>query len=166
MSISHILPAHVYRFSRRLLFVCTLVFSASGFAERTPNFVDYSADVAVLLEEYHVRSDDRGSMLPSVLSYQGSSSAETLIDFDRGLITISAANSQQVKQAAVEILLTQIDPAIIDASTASDFGLINSKNQKPFFYEQIVDQDGLPIASVWRANRFVDYEAFSHIGRK
>jgi hypothetical protein len=35
--------------------------------------------------------------------------------------------------------------------------LINSKKQQPFFYEQILDQDGLPIASVWRANRFVDY---------
>jgi len=46
---------------------------------------------------------------------------------------------------------------VIDASTASDFGLINSKTRKPFFHEQIIDQDGLPIASEWRAKRYVKY---------
>jgi membrane-bound lytic murein transglycosylase C len=137
--------------------VCSLFLCAALLADSTPNFDDYSPDVAELLKEYHAESDDLGSVMPSVLSYKGSSTAETLIDFDRGLITISAVNEDQAKQAAIEILLTQIDPEVIDASTASDLGLINSKNQQPFFYEQILDQDGLPIASVWRANRFIDY---------
>ena len=91
------------------------------------------------------------------MSYHGNSSAETLVDFERGIITISAEDTKSVKQAAIEILLTQFDPGVIDASTASDFGLINTKTQAPFFHEQVVYQDGLPIASVWRANRYVDY---------
>ena len=149
--------ANFQRPSRCLLFVFSLFFSAALLAESSANFDDYSPDVAELLKEYRAESDDFGSMLPSVLAYKGSSKAETLIDFDRGLITISTANVDQAKQAAVEILLTQIDPEVIDASTANDLGLINSKNQQPFFYGQILDQDDLPIASVWRANRFVDY---------
>ena len=154
-------PANSYtcfqRPSRRFLLICSLLFSATLFAESQPSFDEYSPDVAQLLKEYHAETDELGSVMPSVLAYKGNSTAETLIDFDRGLITISAANAEQVKQAAIEILLTQIDPEIIDASTATDLGLINSKDQQPFFYEQILDQDSLPIASVWRATRFADY---------
>jgi membrane-bound lytic murein transglycosylase C len=141
----------------RLLLAYSLSYSTVLFAADAPNFNSYSQDVVTLLEEFHAESDDHGSMLPSILSWQGKSAAETLIDFERGLITISAGDAFGIRKAALEILLTQIDPAIIDASTASDLGLINSKTKKTFFYEQILDQDGLPIASVWRANRFIDH---------
>jgi membrane-bound lytic murein transglycosylase C len=142
----------------RVLVVCSLsLFYPASQAGNASDFDDYSPDVATLLGEYHAESDNLGSMLPSILSYQGGNTAETLIDFERGLITINGANAKEIKQAAVEILLTQIDPGVIDARTASDLGLINSKTKKPFFYEQVIDQDGLPIASVWRANRFVDH---------
>ena len=146
-------------FSRQayhLLVVYSVSFSAVLFAEDAPDFNGYSPDVVALLEEFHAESDDLGSMLPSILSWQSKSAAETLIDFERGLITINASGVIEIRQAALEILLTQIDPALIDASTASDLGLINSKT-KPFLYEQVLDQDGLPIASVWRANRFIDH---------
>ena len=126
-------------------------------AEEPANFDQYDPDVAALLDEYHAESDKAGSLLPSVWAYQGQSKAETLIDFERGFINITAANPSEIKQAAVEILLTQIDPSVIDASTASDLGLINPKTQKPFLFEQVIDQDGVPIVSVWRAERYIDY---------
>ncbi|MFT4853632.1 MAG: membrane-bound lytic murein transglycosylase C [Bacteroidia bacterium] len=141
----------------RVLLIGWLYSSTTLLAEQLPDFNGYSPDVAALLEEYHGESDGQGSMSPAILSYHGVSDAETLIDFERGIITISATDAKGVKQAAVEILLTQIDPAVIDARTAHDLGLVNSKTQKPFFYEQVVDQDGVAIASLWRAGRFVDY---------
>ena len=137
---------------RLLLLLPTL-----ALAEEPANFDRYDPDVAALLDEYHADSDRAGSLLPSVWAYQGQSKAETLIDFERGLINITATDSSDIKQAAVEILLTQIDPSVIDASTASDLGLINSKTQKPFLFEQVTDQDGAPIATAWRAERYIDY---------
>lgn len=156
-----LLPRFLRRLASRFLFICSLSYSLSFsvvlLAENKSDLGDDRPDITTLLKEYHAESDDIGSMQPSVLAYQGSNTAETLVDFERGLITINGTDTAGVKQAAVEILLTQIDPGVIDARTASDFGLINSKTKKPFFYAQIIDQDGLPIASVWRANRFVDY---------
>ena len=134
-----------------------LLMQTLALAEETADFDQYDPDVAALLKEYRAESDESGSLLPSVLAYRGQSKAETLIDFERGLITITAPDPSQIKQAAVEILLTQIDPSVIDASTASDLGLINPKTQKPFLFKQVIDQDGAPIASAWRAERYVDY---------
>lgn len=134
-----------------------LLLSTLALAEEPANFDQYDPDVAALLDEYHAESDKAGSLLPSVWAYQGQSKAETLIDFERGLINITAADPSEIKQAAIEILLTQIDPTVIDASTASDLGLINPKTQKPFLFKQVIDQDGAPIASAWRAERYVDY---------
>jgi membrane-bound lytic murein transglycosylase C len=136
---------------------CLLALPTIVSADDGPNFDHYDPDVAALLAEYHTGSDAAGSMLPSILAYQGQSNAETLIDFERGLISITAPGPSEIKQAAVEILLTQIDPSIIDARTASDLGLMNSKTQKPFLFGQVVDQDAAPIASAWRAGRYVDH---------
>ena len=149
------LPAH--GILEKLAAVCVLVSSANLYAADQPSFAAYAPDVAALLQEYHADSDELGSMLPSILAYQGQSNAEILVDFERGLISISAAEPRDIKRAAVEILLTQFDPTIIDGSTASDFGLINPKTQKPFFFGQIVDQDGANIASVWRAERYLEH---------
>ena len=38
-----------------------------------------------------------------------------------------------LKQRIVDVLLTQIDPSVIDAHTAHDLGLINQTTKKPFF---------------------------------
>jgi len=151
--ISDIQPAKILVYcATSLLLLPTL-----ALAEEPANFDQYDPDVAALLDEYHAESDKAGSLLPSVWAYQGQSKAETLIDFERGLINITAADPSEIKQAAIEILLTQIDPTVIDASTASDLGLINPKTQKPFLFKQVIDQDGAPIASAWRAERYVDY---------
>jgi len=151
--ISDIQPAKILVYGATSL----LLLSTLALAEEPANFDQYDPDVAALLEEYHAESDKAGSLLPSVWAYQGQSKAETLIDFERGLINITAADPSEIKQAAIEILLTQIDPTVIDASTASDLGLINPKTQKPFLFKQVIDQDGAPIASAWRAERYVDY---------
>ena len=126
-------------------------------AETSPDLSRYDPDVAALLDEYHRESDSQGSLLPTIMAYQGENRAETLIDFERGLISISAEDKGAVKRAAIEILLTQVDPSVIDAQTATDLGLINSKTQKPFLYQQVLDQDQQAITSVWRAERFIDY---------
>jgi membrane-bound lytic murein transglycosylase C len=138
-------------------FFGSFLWSTILLGQSLPNIDGYSPEVAVLLDEYHAESDDHGSLLPSIFAYQDNGDVETLIDFERGLITISASNANAVKQAAIEILLTQIDPAVIDAGTAHDLGLVNPKTKQPFLYAQVVDQDNLPIGSVWRAGRFVDY---------
>lgn len=141
--------------------ICLVCWQLSGIAKEAfdaiADFSTYDPDVAALLAEYHADSDSEGSLLPTVMAYQGASRAETLVDFERGLISISASNPDSVQQAAVEILLTQIDPSIIDAQTAVDLGLINTRTEKPFFFQQVLDQDQQPIASVWRANRFAEY---------
>jgi membrane-bound lytic murein transglycosylase C len=145
-----------YRPAGHLLLIYFLTWSAGLLAQGLPDLDGYSLEVALLLEEYHAESDDLGSMLPSIFAYQDNASAEMLIDFERGLISISAGNVGELKRAAVEILLTQVDPAVIDARTAQDLGLVNAKTQKPFLHAQVVDQDGSPIASAWRAGRYVD----------
>ncbi len=138
------------------LSICSLICTCASASKAPLNLNAYDPEVAALLEEYQAESDAFGSMLPSVLAYRGATKADTLVDFARGIISITAPDSASIRRAAIEIILTQIDPSVIDAATANDFGLINSKTQKPFFYQQIIDQDGLPIASVWRAERFVD----------
>ncbi len=139
------------------LFACSLLYTPGVASDAPLNLDTYEPDVAALLEEYQNESDDVGSMLPSVLAYQGETNARTFVDFARGIISITAVDATSLRRAAVEIILTQIDPSVIDAATANDLGLVNSKTQKPFFYQQIIDQDKLPIASVWRAERFVDF---------
>ena len=44
-----------------------------------------------------------------------------------------SATISGLKQRIVEVLLTQIDPGVIDAHTAYDLGLINHTTKKPFF---------------------------------
>ena len=91
-------PANSYtcfpRPSRRLLLICSLLFSATLFAKSPPSFDEYSPDVAQLLKEYHAETDELGSVMPSVLAYKGNSTAETLIDFDRGEIKCNKAQKK------------------------------------------------------------------------
>ena len=63
-----------------------LLMQTLALAEETADFDQYDPDVAALLTEYRAESDESGSLLPSVLAYRGQSKAETLIDFERGLI--------------------------------------------------------------------------------
>jgi membrane-bound lytic murein transglycosylase C len=78
------------------------------------------------------------------------------VDFRRGIIEVVANSEQTLRNSIIKTLLTQVDPNDIDPNTAHDFGL-QSKSGKPFFYEQILDQDKQAIKSDWRALRFADY---------
>ena len=62
-----------------------------------------------------------------------------------------------LRQSIIDVLLTQIDPSVIDAKTAQDFGLINEKTNRPFFWGQVLDNKGNPMDS-WRpAANFADF---------
>ena len=123
----------------------------------------YPPEVAALLQEYQDTSDANGSTIPSIFAYRSDSSGRTLIDFESGLIVASSETISGLKQRIVEVLLTQIDPSVIDAQTAYDLGLINQKTKKPFFFNQIKDHDGESIASVWRAERFANFLIYNEL---
>ncbi len=110
---------------------------------------DYITDVqAVLL--------DMAGQDPTILSLSQDQNSSITVDFRRGIIEVIANSEQALKNSIVKTLLTQVDPNDIDPNTAHDFGL-QSKSGKPFFYEQILDQDNQSINSNWRALRFADY---------
>ena len=129
----------------------------------------YDADIAALLLEYQ-GDDDVASLLreyqgnnphsainkPSILAITDENKSSTYVDFERGVILIESNNKSQLKKAIVQVLLTQVNPNLIDAKTAHDLGLTN-KGKHPFFWGQILDHKGKAIKYPWRAKRFADY---------
>ena len=85
------------------------------------DFEEYDDDVAALLREYQSHSDSKGSYNPSVLSFNETEEANTLVDFENGLVFLTAITPETLKQSIIDVLLTQIDPSVIDAKTAQDF---------------------------------------------
>jgi peptidoglycan lytic transglycosylase C len=79
------------------------------------------------------------------------------INFETGTVTIEtlAPDSQEsyLKKAIVTTLLTPDDPGQVDLYSDA----IPESDGKPFLYEQVLDQEGLPIVWQWRANRYADY---------
>jgi membrane-bound lytic murein transglycosylase C len=133
--------------------------------------IDYDAydkDVAALLWEYQNGPDQKAAIKPSVLVFNDAADSDTLVDFETGLVVVTATSLQLLQESIVEILLTQIDPSVIDAKTASDFGLINDRTNKPFFWKQILDHRGKPIENPWTAEIYADHlaqRAQQHRGR-
>ncbi|WP_394388137.1 murein transglycosylase domain-containing protein [Shewanella woodyi] len=82
-------------------------------------------DVAALLREYQGTTASSAMARPSVLTIKEQGDASTYVDFERGIILIETPDKALLKEAIVQVLLTQIDPKLIDAKTAQDFGLIN-----------------------------------------
>ena len=119
-------------------------------------FDQYDDDVAALLREYQGQSSEQGSYNPSVLSFNKTMDTDTLVDFEKGFIFVSAITPESLKQSIINVLLTQIDPSVIDAKTAQDFGLINQKTNRPFFWGQVVDHTGKPIEALRSAGAFAD----------
>ena len=119
-------------------------------------FDQYDDDVAALLREYQGQSSEQGSYNPSVLSFNQTMDTDTLVDFEKGFIFVSAITPESLKQSIINVLLTQIDPSVIDAKTAQDFGLINQKTNRPFFWGQVVDHTGKPIEALRSAGAFAD----------
>ena len=137
----------------RLFVSISLLMAASAVAIE---FDQYDDDVAALLREYQGESDQQGSYNPSVLSFNQTIDTETLVDFEKGLILVSAITPESLKQSIVNVLLTQIDPSVIDAKTAQDFGLVNQQTNRPFFWGQVVDHTGKPIEALRAAAEFAD----------
>jgi len=81
------------------------------------------------------------------------------IDFEAGTVTVEtvAPDSQReyLKKAIVTTLLTPADPREVDLYSDTVPG--TGQGQRPFLYEQVLDQDGQPIAWEWRAGRYADY---------
>jgi len=119
-------------------------------------FDQYDDDVAALLREYQGHSDQKGSYTPSVLSFNETSETNTLVDFEKGFIFVSGITPESLKQSIINVLLTQIDPSVIDAKTAQDFGLVNQNTNRPFFWGQVLDHTGKPIESSRSAAEFAD----------
>lgn len=112
-------------------------------------FSNYSADVQSLLLDMSVNN-------PTILALQQNENSSVTVDFRQGRIELISASQQSLKNSIVETVLTQIDPNDIDPKTAHDFGL-KSSSGKPFFYQQILDQDKQAINSNWRALRYADF---------
>ena len=117
------------------------------------DYRDYPDDVRLLLEEYAGASDQGGSLIPSVYAFRSSQTERVLIDFDRGLIVVSAQSISLLLKDIQDVLLTQIDPNVIDAGTANDLGL-QGKSGKPFLYGQVHDHNGQPIDTKQKAEAF------------
>ena len=117
------------------------------------DYRDYPDDVRLLLEEYAGASDQGGSLIPSVYAFRSSQTERVLIDFDRGLIVVSAPSISLLLKDIQDVLLTQIDPGVIDAGTANDLGL-QGKSGKPFLYGQVHDHKGQSIDTQEKAEAF------------
>jgi membrane-bound lytic murein transglycosylase C len=121
----------------------------------------YDEDVAALLWEYQNEGDaaeaPHASIKPSVLVFNDIAYSDTIVDFDTGLVIITATTVQRLQESIVEVVLTQIDPAVIDAKTARDFGLVNEKTNRPFFWKQILDHRGKPIEQPLSATLFAEH---------
>ena len=122
-SLIHLLVTRVL-----LCLLCIITFSADADIS-----AGYPPEVAALLQKYQNALDADGSTIPSIFAYRSDSTGRTLSNFESGLIMAFSATISGLKQRIVEVLLTQIDPGVIDAHTAYDLGLINHTTKKPFF---------------------------------
>ena len=137
--------------AKRLTFLGLMLFPV--LPSIAADYRDYPDDVRLLLEEYAGASDQGGSLIPSVYAFRSSQTERVLIDFDRGLIVVSAQSISLLLKDIQDVLLTQIDPNVIDAGTANDLGL-QGKSGKPFLYGQVHDHDGQPIDTKQKAEAF------------
>jgi len=91
------------------------------------------------------------------VKYSNDYQARAIIDFERSTVvveTIATKNtSDLLTQAIVMTLLTSSDPDKTDIFT-SEAPILGGE---PFLYQQVLDEDGLPIKYQWRANRFARY---------
>ena len=98
--------------ARRLAFLSLMLMPA--LPSIAADYRDYPDDVRLLLEEYAGASDQGGSLIPSVYAFRSSQTERVLIDFDRGLIVVSAPSISLLLKDIQDVLLTQIDPGVID----------------------------------------------------
>lgn len=91
------------------------------------------------------------------VKYSNDYQARAIIDFEKSTVqveTIATKNTRNLlKQAIVMTLLTSSDPDKTDIFT-SESPILEGE---PFLFQQVLDQDKLPIKYSWRANRFANY---------
>ena len=100
------------------------------------------------------------------VKYSNDYQARAVIDFDRNMVqveTIATKNTNSLlTQAIVMTLLTSSDPHKTDIFTSKSPIL----GDEPFLYQQVLDEDGLPIKYEWRANRFARYLVDTKVQKK
>jgi len=134
-------------------------------AEQLPDDFDRMPDdlQVVLLdflspEQNRIWGEDAGvSGTHTLVRYLDDFHTQVTIDFSAGWVRVETRGGdeplQQLRQAIVGTLLTPADPRVIDLYTATDFGLTGT----PFLKGQVVDHDGKPVETQWRAQRFANY---------
>ena len=85
--------------------------------------------------------------------------SRAVVDFDAGKITVETVDQkaprESLKNAIVTTLLTPDDPRAVDLY--SDKSITLSSSHEPYLLGLVLDHDGKPIGSPWRAERFADY---------
>ena len=85
--------------------------------------------------------------------------SRAVVDFDAGEITVETVDQkaprESLKNAIVTTLLTPDDPRAVDLY--SDKSITLSSSREPYLLGLVLDHDGKPIGSPWRAGRFADY---------
>lgn len=91
------------------------------------------------------------------VKYSNDYQARAIIDFEKSTVqveTIATKNTNSLlSKAIVTTLLTSSDPHKTDIFTSESPIL----GDEPFLYQQVLDEDGLPVKYVWRATRFARY---------
>nr|WP_306174063.1 murein transglycosylase domain-containing protein [Pseudoalteromonas shioyasakiensis] len=100
------------------------------------------------------------------VKYSNDYQARAIIDFDKNTVQVETIATKHIKtlltQAIVMTLLTSSDPDKTDIFTSE----APSLGDEPFLYQQVLDQDGLPIKYHWRANRFAQYLVNTNLQKK
>ena len=121
------------------------------------DFEDYDDDVAAFATRISTTIKFGWIYTPSILTYSVAKASRTIVDFERGMIYLNATTPETLRDAIIDVVLTQIDPSVIDAQTATDFGLINEETNKPFFWGQVLDHKGKPISKRRAALEFANF---------
>jgi membrane-bound lytic murein transglycosylase C len=105
------------------------------------------------------RKDVRLPSRTRYVKYTQNYRSRAIVDFDTGRITVETVDQKapraSLKSAIVTTLLTPDDPRAVDLY--SDKSITLSSSREPYLLGLVLDHEGKPIGSPWRAERFADY---------
>ena len=123
---------------------------------------DFSRLQALLSGKASASWGRKDAKLPSrtrYVKYTQNYRSRAVVDFDTGEITVETVDQKaprdSLKNAIVTTLLTPEDPRAVDLY--SDKSIKLSSSREPYLLGLVLDHDGKPIGSPWRAGRFADY---------
>ena len=91
------------------------------------------------------------------VKYTQNYKSRAIVEFDTGGVLIETldqeAPEQSLKSAIVTTLLTPDDPRAVDLYSDKSIRLSGT----PYLYELLLDHDGKPIGTPWRAERYADH---------